>query len=241
MIRRRPDHSGGDVVRGLLGALILVGLLMPGHGWAVQNVLDTDSFGGTDTNTLTTYNANWVAQDTVNTQNLTIQGTPGVGAVNNSTYGASYRTGQTWTDDQWAELTIDGTVSSYMFLVGVRVKSDNTWFGYYCGVDNGVDNNYGIFQWSGFGNGNRLATVAQAKAAGDVVNCEVVGTVITLRVNTTSIVTYDTVSDGTKFSTGNPGLAITDISGPRRNGGSWRAGSVSAGSENSGFRRRNVQ
>jgi hypothetical protein len=43
---------------------------------------------------------------------------------------------------------------------------------------------------------------------GDLIRVEVVGTVITVKKNGTSVLTYDTVSDGTKWSSGQPGIGL---------------------------------
>src|SRR5574341_770270 len=87
--------------------LLFVALLLPVHGWAVQNELDTDSFNGTNGTALATYNANWNALGSGEINQAAIQGTPGVG--NTSGNSGDYRTGQTWTNNQWAELIVDGT------------------------------------------------------------------------------------------------------------------------------------
>ena len=47
-----------------------------------------------------------------------------------------------------------------------------------------------------------------APANGDVFRAEIVGTVITAKINGTTVASYETASDGTKWSTGQPGMGF---------------------------------
>src|SRR5262252_1511227 len=84
-----------------------------------QEVLDTDSFAGTNGWLLAVYSANWPVF--ANWNQLAIQGSPGfrpgIGGGQ-----ANRRDGQFWTDNQWAEIIV-GTGSirtSGELFVGLR-------------------------------------------------------------------------------------------------------------------------
>jgi hypothetical protein len=47
---------------------------------------------------------------------------------------------------------------------------------------------------------------------GDLVRVEISGTVVTVKKNGTTVLTYDTVSDGTKWSSGQPGIGLNPFS-----------------------------
>lgn len=191
-----------------------------------QNLLDSDSFGGTNGNTLTTYDANWVLLDLTNIDNLDIRGTPGVGGAGASLIGGELRNGQTWTNDHWAELKIDGTtVADVRFLVGVRCTQgvSDSMTGYFGGVhrdDTGGD--YKIYKFSTTSAYTAIATGTHTYAANDVVNIQAVGTTITLTLNG---VTEATASSQTDYATGSPGMILSH-STTARLAGTWNAGSV---------------
>jgi hypothetical protein len=201
-----------------------------------QTQLDSDSFNGTNGNSLSTYNANWVQQSTTTYLEATIEGTPGVGTpTGGGLEGANYRTGFTWTNDQWAELKADSSqpdATALRFKVGVRMQTDNTVSGYYASWDLFVNSGKYTIDRCDNNVSTVLATTTTALAANDVVNLQIVGTVLTLQVNGSTIGTYDTASDGTKYSTGNPGLWLgNNTNSTKMASGSpaWRAGSVTSG------------
>lgn len=191
-----------------------------------QNLLDTDSFNGTNATELPTYDANWVLQDTTTPEvNATIRGTPGVGIISAAASGVNYRTGKTWTPNQWAEFTIGSTLGVIVY-VGVRTQATSAITGYYGGVDNSINSTYRIQRYTNH-TGFTLATGTHSYIQGDVVNFEAVGTVLTLKVNGVTEVTYDTSGDGTKYSTGNPGLFFYyNGTATDQLATTWRAGSV---------------
>lgn len=195
--------------------------------WAGQNVLDTDSFNGTNGNVLSTYNANWVKQNPA-VDEVIIAGTPGIGVNPASSPNADYRTGKTWTNDQWAEFTLDSTNTlGQIVQVQVRAQTNNTVSGY-VGGPNFFGASHHFIQRYDSGSATTLLDTGVVAQKGDVVNLQIVGSVLTISVNGSSIGTYDTASDGTKYSTGNPGLFLQDGGTPStRFAGSWRAGSVS--------------
>ena len=71
---------------------------------AVQNLLDTDSFGGTAATQLPTYDAKWSKAGTAEVNNCVIA-TPTGNVAGNGVCG-DYSTGATWTNNQWAEVTV---------------------------------------------------------------------------------------------------------------------------------------
>lgn len=190
-----------------------------------QNLLDgPDEFGGNNGDTLTTYSANWVLLATDGNA-LFIRGTPGVGATSNSAQ--ELRNGFTWTNDQWAELKIDGTtLADARFLVGVRctVGDHTTCTGYWGGVHrNMTGGTYEIYKFAGTGDPTQLATSAVSYAVNDVVNFEAVGTTLNLLVNGSLA---STVTDAT-YATGSPAMML-GATNNNRLGGTWKAGSVGA-------------
>lgn len=69
---------------------------------------------------------------------------------------------------------------------------------------------------------NTFATPAD----GDVYYAQIVGTVITLKQNGVTIGHYDTAGDGTKWSSGQPGLGFWPVDGADRTQAGWRAWSA---------------
>ena len=201
--------------------LALVLLCTAAPAVAQQNVLDTDSFAGTNGQNLSVYNANWIAWGSNQANQTQIESTPGGG--NN---GANARQGHTWTNDQWAELKVDATNTPVSFYTCVRTTSPTNILDGYCG---GADSG----NFSGFGYRivrftsnvpTSLVNTATALAANDVVNLQVVGTTLSLTVNGSVLLT---TSDAT-YATGNQGIYLSTASAVRL-GGTWRAGSVSGG------------
>lgn len=188
-----------------------------GGASTVETQLDTDTFNGTNGTLLPTYSANWPLWGGFN--NCRIEGSPGVG--DNSGCGNS-RTGQTWTNDQWAELTVDSANTATVFEVCVRTTSPSNLSDGYCG---GIDSShfntqYRIIKLTN-GTTTSLVTSATTLSLGDIINMQVVGTSLILTVNGKTLLT---TTDST-YSTGNPGLDF--FSGnTNRLAGSWRAGSV---------------
>lgn len=193
-----------------------------------QNVLDTDSFGGSNGTALHTYNSNWVILDATNISEVLIAGTPGIGGPGAC---GDLRNGFTWTNDQWSELKIDGTnLADYAFLVCVRATagSGNNCTGYAAGAHRDLTGGtYQIYSFTAPGAFTALATGAHSYTQNDVVNLQIVGLILTLTVNGVTETTYDTTPDGVKYSSGSPALVIG--SQATRLAGSWRAGSVGGG------------
>ena len=198
-----------------------------------QTLLDgPDSFNGTNGDTLNTYNAKWVDAGGSLPQ-CKIAGSPGFGTGGGQN--AIRNTGQTWTNNQWAEAKVDGTnlIDSTwgIWMICVRVQGGVD-FKAYCGGANYYhdgNNTYRITRYDFSGVRTVLATGTHAMALNDVVNLEIDGTTLTLRVN--GSIEAGPVTDST-FATGNPGLHIQyGGTSTNRLGGTWKAGSVTAGGE----------
>lgn len=190
-----------------------------------QNTLDTDTFGGTAATALHSYDANWINSTLNNLWNDCVISTPNGSATGGGIQNGSYRIGQTWTNDQFAQMTIAALSLTHMALY-VRLTGDggnNPATGYKVGPNpNSAGNNsYRLYKVDG----TLLAASATIAAVSDVVNLEIVGTTITVRVNG-SILSDLTTTDATHAS-GNPGLYIDDVVGKFS---TWSAGSVTSGS-----------
>lgn len=208
----------------VLRLVLALALLAATPAWAGQNVLDTDSFTGTAGTALPTYNANWVTAGSGDYGNLNIS-TPNGGVAN---FGANYRTGFSWTNDQWAEFTVV-TVSDAAFgrqLVCVRVGTGATFQGY-CGGEFKATYGagYAIYSFNGAGTSTRLAGPTGGMTVGDVVNFEAVGTTLNLRVNGSIVLT---TTDAT-YTTNNPAINLSNVDTTAKMLNAWRAGSVGSG------------
>lgn len=194
-----------------------------------QNLLDTDSFNGTNGNNLSTYSVNWPVFG--NWNECQIRGTPGMGG--NVGGMGNRRTGQTWTDDHWAEVTLDGTnVVDTHYFVGVRATDDSpAGHGYGGGASVTDDASvYAIYRFDPGGTKTRLLLDPGSNTitAGDVINVQAVGTTITLTVTRSASQLLSISTTDATYSTGGTPLLFVNNSGVTRLAGSWRAGSVTA-------------
>lgn len=211
----------------LVSILILVCAI---NLWATQTQLFTDSFGGTFTNTLTTYSAAWkVATDSYD--NCTIAVTAGV--AGGSALGiicSDYNDSQTWTANQWGELKVDGsTVADARWFVCVNLAKVTAMVNGYCGGawPDTYDTKYRLFRldqdvWTPIGSASSVSMTVN-----DVVNIENNAGAITLVVTGTGATTVGPVTDNT-YTTGNPGLVLKHSTGARL-AGTFRAGSITSG------------
>jgi len=191
-----------------------------------QTLLDTDSFGGTNGDTLTTYSANWPVF--ISWNQLAIRGTPGFGTGVAGSQG-NRRTGQTWTDDHWAEITLDAvSLADTLFWVGVRAIDESpSGRGYGGGWDFGPTV-YQIVRFNPDGSKTVLLNDpgSNTRAQSDIINVQVVGTTITLKVTRggSQLLSISTVE--TTYPTGGTPLLFANDITTNRLGGTWRAGSV---------------
>lgn len=223
----------------LLASLVLcAALLLPVQGWTAQTQLGpTETFTDTDGTVLPTYSANWYHTNCG--ENIWSQPeirSNGVGA-DGSGGGTSCNGSQTWTNNQWAELTLDGTnapdgVFGKLFVL-LRVQAAADFSAYACGIDpSSIDSKYRIYRYDA-NSPTTLVASTQNAALSDVLNCQVDGTSITMLVNGSpptgcaSSCVYDTAGDGTKYASGNVGLAVRNGSQVIL-GDNWKAGSVDA-------------
>ncbi len=201
----------------LLSSAVLLG---------TQTTLDTDTFGGVAGTTLHNYNANWLIAPIAGNYNDFIISTPNGGAKAQGQSG-SIRTGQTWTNDQFAQATFS-VLPTGIGGVCVRCAGDNTNFtsGYVVGIIPGLSGNN---KWvvANATTGTAITTSATDAVAGDVVNVQVVGTAITVSINGTHLADLDTTS--VLFATGEPGFYAA-AGEPVFKATSWSAGSASNGS-----------
>src|SRR5215471_4495821 len=93
-----------------------------------QTLLDSDDFSGTAGTNLHSYNANWVLAGSAWCTDLKIS-TPTNGGVGTGSGGpglsCTYRTGKTWTNDQYAQLTVVALPTGGSGVC-VRVSIDGT-------------------------------------------------------------------------------------------------------------------
>lgn len=194
---------------------------------ATQNQLDTDTFGGTAGTALHTYNANWVNSVFNSNWFDPKLSTPNGGVVFSSTPSGSERTGQTWTNDQYAQATLAIIGADKATAIGVRLGDNGSGAvnsGYFVGPNFEIAGNaYRVYSVAA-GFNAPLATSSTLAIIGDVVNIQIVGSLITVRVNG-SIISDLTTTDS-NHTTGNPGLFISDATGKWT---TWSAGSVTAG------------
>jgi hypothetical protein len=192
-----------------------------------QEVLDTDSFAGTNGWPLAVYSASWPVF--ANWNQLAIQGSPGFGPGTGGGQ-ANRRDGQFWTDNQWAEIIV-GTGSirtSGELFVGLRATdAEPAGQAYGGGL---TSEGYQIRRWDPEGTSTVLAVdpAAREGRVGDVVNLQIVGSTITLTVSRGGAPLLTLSATDSRYLTGGTpmlwiccGLATTE-----RYGGPWRAGRV---------------
>ena len=211
------------LIRSIIAVVFALLLSCSQAVYAGQTILNTDAFTGTATTVLPTYSANWV---TVTDGVDCIISTPngGVAAPSTSTC-KNYNTAATWTNDQFAEVTVTalGAGSSGRNLVCVRLTVSAALSGYCAGmILSEGDGNYRIWRFNDDGTRTAIAGPGAAMAASDVVNLEIVGSNLTLRVNGSTALT---ASDAT-FTTNNPGLRLSHNVAITNLVSSWKAGSV---------------
>lgn len=163
----------------------------------------TDAFGSADGTVLTTHNAAWA----MNT------GTAGIysSAVISTTAGTLFLarvTGETFSDDQYAQCVLRNPVNNYAMAVAVRVHpSAITNYHVY------FDSNELVLRKTVTGTNTTLATAgATTMNDGDVIRLEVVGSDLDVYLNGSGTPTLSATD--TAITTGVPGLRGFDYSAP---------------------------
>lgn len=194
----------------------------PAGGGQVQ--LDSDTFSGTSATQLHTYNANWVSSVFNAWCNPDVISTPNGGVYGNNA--CDERTGFTWTNDQWAQVTYNAAPSGESLLC-VRMTATTTRPNGYCvGTSPGISGTpYKLYRIDA-GVKTTLKTSAQNPVLGDVWNLQVIGSTITFKVNGT-VVSALTDSADTTYTTGNPGFMLNDVTAGTKLITTWLAGSAS--------------
>lgn len=191
-----------------------------------QNCLLTtcpDTFNGTNTNVLSTYDATQFAAGASCCNEAAIRGTPGVGI--SSSRSLDKVIGHTWTDDHWVELKTDGTNIADTFGICVRWTGDGgtAGNGYCAGKDSG---NFGdrIDIWKVTNNVVlSLANDAHVLTTNETYNFQVVGNALTLKLNGSTLLS---TTDSTFGSGGGPAMVFETGTATNRLAGTLKAGSV---------------
>jgi hypothetical protein len=203
---------------------VMPGLLEPQPPAGGQTILDTDTFSGTAATNLHTYNANWENSPYSSACNDGKISTPNGGVAGFAS--CDDRTGFTWTNNQFAQATL-GTISgSNTTMVCVRAAGSSGHLTGYCGgAETHISSTTYYIQRSDQPGGfTTLQTYSQTPALGDIVNLQIKGSVLTLKVN--GVALSPTATD-TTYTTGNPGIDVDSGSGSTVNQlNTWSAGSV---------------
>jgi hypothetical protein len=189
-----------------------------------QTLLDTDNFVGAAGTPLSTYSPNWPVF--ANWPSSITLMTGGIGTTANEV-GGRRRTGKTWTADQWAEAVVGPTPAAVKFYIGVRMNDTApAGTGYGCGYTNDT-NIYRIVQWNTNGSSATLAVdpAGLTRQAGDVLNCQAKGQVITLTVKRAGVTVLTLPVTDPDITSGTPGIFFwNNTSAAVMN--TWRAGSA---------------
>jgi hypothetical protein len=187
-----------------------------------QVTLDTDNFTGTAGTALHSYSANWVNFASNNCYDGQISTPNGAAATNGQpACNTDYRTAATWTNDQFAQVTVLNVPSNYA-LICLRLNSFTSlvFSGYCVGPSPNIDGKYDMFRFdSGVSHG---LVSAGTPAANDVMNFQVKGSSLVLKVNGSVLLTFT----DTTYTFGYPGIYnVNNVSGQKLLG-SWSAGKV---------------
>ena len=187
-----------------------------------QVTLFTDGFTGTATTVLHSYNANYDAASFNNQCNDAVISTPNTAITGNTA--CDQITGFTWTNDQFIQMTIVSISVSQQATICVRMSPNTARIDGYCaGIGPGVwGGTYRIEKWAA-GVESTLFTSAVSAVNGDVMNFQILGTTLTLKVNGTSQIS----NTDSSFSTGKPGVFIDNGAGTGQILSTLSAGSTS--------------
>lgn len=194
---------------------------------AAQTQLDSDSFNGTAGTGLHTYNAKWRISPYAVNHNELILSTPN-GSTVCATVGCIIdNNGQSWTNDQYAQVTFTTLPSTKGFLC-LRMQGDNTDLtaGWCVGINPNVNGTNHWLLSKATSLDTAVTTSATNASAGDVLNFQIAGNVVTVAIGGAHLVDMDTTTDGSFPTGGNPGMVINDATGKFS---AWSAGSVGTG------------
>ena len=190
-----------------------------------QILLDTDTFTDTNGTLLSAHfedggtwgdYANVEAQ--IQSNRLTTR------AINDNTVQA--RLGKTWTPDQWAQITYVAFTSYHCGIYLRKQTGANS--AYFAGLWSTADASHVCIVRVDTNSPTVLKTTSVTLTSTSTLNAQIVGTVITVTVGANSD-SYDTASDSTKYSSGNPGYDASDLGAANVQwADNWQAGSVSA-------------
>jgi hypothetical protein len=207
--------------------LLGVVLLFPVHSMAV-----TDSFTGTDGTALPTYSANWsiVAPSTYNNAEIKTNAVSSVGSSGNR------YSGRTWANDQYSQAVVVA-LPDIRWAVVVRGTTADAVTYYAGGINPGSLGHNRYVIWKAV---NGVVTElaihgSQSMLATDVVKLEVVGTSLTLTVN--SIVVLGPTTD-TAITSGQAGLTLHHTVPATAVFDTWQGDDVVSGGATFGFIRR---
>lgn len=167
----------------------------------------TDNFTGTDDTTLPVYSGNWVNPKSASYWDCYLKTNAATAHVGGGIAFSIY-TGVAFANDQYSQATVVNLASSAQYLtVRTAVNTINT--GYGGGASFSTNALYRIIRFS---DGTTLAAHgSQAMTIGDVVQLSVTGSILTLIVNGSTILT---TSADTTFTSGSPGMQLTDTASP---------------------------
>lgn len=171
----------------------------------IQNVLDTDTFGGTAGTVLHTYNAKWINSTMASICFDALISTGSSGVAANAGESCDYDTGQTWTDNQWAQMTLVA-VPTHIAQVCVELQGASGDPEGYC-FGSYPDKSSTEYILSDPKTGE-LTDWVQTPTAGDVMNIQIYGTGIICSINGIPLSPVYTASLG--YSGGNPGLVVSN-------------------------------
>ena len=187
----------------LTRCLVLLVVLIPLPSWAQV----TDNFTGTNGTALPTYSANWGSFASLRINDAQIFGN-GVNSNGAVPTGDQYK-GRTWANDHYSQLTVITAITAGDEFWAVIVRADTGGTertGYFGGADiaNLGHARYSIWKWVANVRTQLATHASQTIATNDMVKLSVVGSTLTLNVNSTDILT---VSDSA-ITSGAAGLYL---------------------------------
>jgi len=190
-----------------------------------QTLLDSDDFTGTAGANLHTYDANWVLAGSAWCTDLKISA-PTNGGVGTGSGGpglsCTYRTGKTWTNDQYAQLTVVALPTGGSGVcVRVSIDGTNKMQGY-CLATTQANSDYRLLKYTAGNQVTLFDYTSNIMTTTDIINLQIIGTTLTPKVNGIVLATQT----DTTWSTGSPGIVVTDGTTGKKIFSTWSAGSA---------------